>query len=572
MRVLTKKCLLVPILLFLQISTCIADQKPAPKQDPVAKAEVALTMKRYHVAAEMLSTYIEASVGDPKDRARDLLEKAYTGLAAEQSQQGNAIGAAKTDLEHAAFAGSGKDADRLKADAKKELQTAYRAAVTAHDGEAASHICSAWTDLFPNDPAIASPEDVMQFRLDAAEALAKHQTATEILYWRILQLLQDGATPHALQEKHLDHTPLAYARLLLDRYDYVDAAAVLNAQPFELDDAAKKQATALRVEAMFGSADAWAALGDAPNLSKALDACETEPACVSDRRRMSNLRASLSNLGPSAEPQLVERDKPIKGDGEWNSAGRALKVKGNLDLRKAKITVRPGTVIEGPGNISVADGQLHFAGTPHKPIVVRGVHFTSIDLNAGFNAEWTLFEDCTFSKGGAWFWNGGYTTKWNFTDCMFHRSTFSSLSRGDYGVRMARLTFVECNLPARPLCSDPVDDAARRYNDDQNAVTDCDFFRCQLPPSFLWMTKKANLQLCKITSNDLFNSTKDLPVTMFVPIEDSDFPMQLISHSFDGYSGAVIYRLAAREFPRGPVTPLWAFISATEAGNAGKQP
>lgn len=207
------------------------------------------------------------------------------------------------------------------------------------------------------------------------------------------------------------------------------------------------------------------------------------------------------------------------------------------------------------------EGAIKLEGQPTRPVIFRGVH-VALDLGGGLEAKHAVFEDCTFSKTGGWF--AYYSSYWTFDDCLLVQSNFSGLTGVDYGIQIRGCALLECKFPSRYLCGEPPGDSAAAYRDGWNAVEENGFQRCEMPPSFVWTTKRCSFTQCKVTGSEVYRSTTPLQVLMAVPPGSQDFLRDLQVNTLRDHAGAVKYLNASA---KGPVKrrkmSAWKFAKAT---------
>ena len=144
----------------------------------------------------------------------------------------------------------------------------------------------------------------------------------------------------------------------------------------------------------------------------------------------------------------------VTGDAEWTANTSGYSFNGNVQIGNASnnhggdwvggsVRVDPGFYLQG-GTLTASAGSLQLNGTFKEPIVLKNVQIVC-EYGAEIKSTYTVFDHCTFSKGGSFHWNGGYSAKWEMTDCYFTGSNFQSLSRMDYGIKLRKVHF-------RPVC------------------------------------------------------------------------------------------------------------------------
>lgn len=177
-------------------------------------------------------------------------------------------------------------------------------------------------------------------------------------------------------------------------------------------------------------------------------------------------------------------------------------------LEPATVTTRQNTIIER-ADILIYEGlwqaeETRFAQTQLK-----------IDLGGALVARHSLFEDCTMGKGGAWFvkW---HSSKWTFEDCVFTRQFISPLKINDIGIKAKNCTFYDVPLAIVQF----KEDAASELKNEWMQMEDCRFINCDVPESFLLMTKNCVFDSCTFgrAEKELFIKT---PVAVTVNLINS---------------------------------------------------
>ncbi len=97
------------------------------------------------------------------------------------------------------------------------------------------------------------------------------------------------------------------------------------------------------------------------------------------------------------------------------------------------VTVAAGTEIRGGAFVMVGGGHVVATGSDTMPVIFRHVTFNQ-DLGSSVVASNAIFDQCTFTKGGAWF--SSYSSKWQFTSCVLYGCHFNGLTEVDYGFQI----------------------------------------------------------------------------------------------------------------------------------------
>ena len=260
-----------------------------------------------------------------------------------------------------------------------------------------------------------------------------------------------------------------------------------------------------------------------------------------------------------AQPNGYAIDSPVQtGNSEHNHGGS--RINGNLQ-------VQSGVYIRG-GTLRVSAGSITFKGAAAKPVFLDGVR-VECEYTGSISAENTVFQNCSFAKTGGFFWNGGYSSKWTFKDCLFQNSSFVSLSRMDYGIRIGRCTFSDGNLPPRnwgySKTESATDDGAKRTRESWSQLVDCEFYNCTCAVSSVWVAEGCNFYQCTVGKPANFLSKTDLRVEVGLPPVEKPFLDDLISETTSDGSGRVLYT-SVRPFPRSHLSPFWKLLDGSKHG------
>jgi hypothetical protein len=179
------------------------------------------------------------------------------------------------------------------------------------------------------------------------------------------------------------------------------------------------------------------------------------------------------------------------------------------------LQVEPGFDLDG-GTIKVSLGStLSLRGTPDRPVRLRNVRIEP-HFHANVKAEYVVFDDCTFVKGPGNYDNAGNTTHWELSHCVLHQSNFHKFNRTDFGVHIERCAFVNCTVPPRrwSTANEKNPDMAKLAGAKWSAITECDFYHCEIGLPSLWMTRHCNFFDCRVTDKGEFAGKSDLTVEL----------------------------------------------------------
>jgi hypothetical protein len=227
------------------------------------------------------------------------------------------------------------------------------------------------------------------------------------------------------------------------------------------------------------------------------------------------------------------------------------------------VVAEPGFILVG-GVITASGGSINFQGTPDNPVILKGVRI-ECEYTASIKAENTIFQGCIFWKAGAWYWNSGYSAKFELKGCVLDRCAFSSLARMDYGIKFEGCDFRECQLPERHWgfqnSERPSDDGAALARAEWSEIKDCGFYKCKVAPSAIWMTQRCDFSDCEVTNRDDFASKTDLPVEVGVSPAGAAFIDELVKNTSHSGSGTVRYVRKAAPGNWASRSPVWAWIN-----------
>ena len=383
-------------------------------------------------------------------------------------------------------------------------------------------------------------------------------------------IVESGAMPPSVPE---DDPILQRIKALQDRGWYAQAAAVAR-EALADEKTLPKLRSVLRVRAgqlLLYHAQARLGFGVADLSRRAIENATNASDVQIDSAESAQLKSSLHAL-PLEAPLPLTAAAPLGGNVSWASQPRGYEIPspiqvGNSDhnhggaFLAGKVQVQAGVYIHG-GTIRVSGGSIDFKGSPTKPIFLDGVRI-ECEYTGSVSAQNTLFQNCVFAKTGGFFWNGGYSSKWTFLDCLLQNSYFAGLSRMDYGIRIGRCTFSECRLPARNWgyknTESATDDGAKRTRNSWSQLIDCDFHDCPMAISCLWVAEGCNFYGCSVEGTAHFLSRNDLQSEIGVAASDKVFVEDLIAKTTLGGEGHVKYS-AAKPFPRLRISPFWKLL------------
>jgi hypothetical protein len=213
----------------------------------------------------------------------------------------------------------------------------------------------------------------------------------------------------------------------------------------------------------------------------------------------------------------------------------------------AHLRPEPGVLIEG-GLLLAQNGSLDLIGEPNNPIILRNVH-VGCEYTANIKARYTIFENCVFTKEGAFHWNNGPSSKFEFTDCLVIQGDFKSFDYSNAGIRFIRTSFAGCKFPNRNGHPGAGEDSQSALRNDWSVITDCDFYSCETTGSLYMMPEKCNFHHCKITEDAGYQSPKELAIELGLPGEDRDkFLAEIISKVHTLGTGPIKFTSSGRKY------------------------
>jgi len=190
--------------------------------------------------------------------------------------------------------------------------------------------------------------------------------------------------------------------------------------------------------------------------------------------------------------------------------------KGVVLQNDCRIVVGPGTRIDG-GRFVSANVSLHKTRWQVQRSLFRKVEL-HLGLEARFEANQSVFEECSFSKAGKWnyvLWD----TWWSFEDCVFSkRFAFAPLWVRSYSVRAIGCTFYDMELPRVTYRTDDKDPSGQAQSRELRFER-CRFVNCEVPESLLASTIDCVFDNCVFTTNEntgLSKASKPIVVNAFI--------------------------------------------------------
>src|SRR5690606_31790698 len=233
---------------------------------------------------------------------------------------------------------------------------------------------------------------------------------------------------------------------------------------------------------------------------------------------------------------------------------------GRGESKRADITVAPGRVISD-GTIRVWNGHLRLQGATNRRNVLKNARFECTHF-AVLHVNTLIFIECTLSKTGNRFMVSGFSSKWESTDSLLVRSNFNSLNQRNYGIKLQRCTFVQCDLPDRSMTEDATKDNPGLFRHGWNTITDCQFYDSTLHPSLLWANGQSAFIDCRFGGESTYASTQPLRVQLFTVADNSGFAAEAVARTVAKGAGNVEYHATVIDPSRLKVSPLWRLVPA----------
>ena len=165
-----------------------------------------------------------------------------------------------------------------------------------------------------------------------------------------------------------------------------------------------------------------------------------------------------------------------------------------LESEKGYLSLKDGAEITG-GGFFANFGRFTIDQSRLEDVAIRE------ELQATFSGTKSIFQDCTFAKGGGWgvAWFG---SKWEFTDCVFKGSFFKRWTSADVGVKIMNCTFYDVKFPAFDIRENPVAEARYKWR----TIENCLFVGCEIPISMLIATTNCVFEDCRFVKDEVIEN------------------------------------------------------------------
>lgn len=546
--------------------------------DPLDSAKGAVRKKDYPAAINLLVGYLNANaatVGHPKvEEAKRILLQVTRTHSAALHRAGKPMEAAQVLLDAAAVAAVREHSSALQDEARTLLHGAYEAAASSKSAASALAIADAFAMYFPEDPPLITPRQRLRLELENLGAEKNARPAYVLREAR--RLKQAGVTDENLQTVGIVEAELVarHAEELAARGWVLQAASFAQAELLLMEASRPISARLAKVveQALASHVDACVQLGNARMVADAVALYLDPSNTAADPGRRNRFEAAAQRAAAKLEPKKLEfPGEFVEGTGTWIDDGSGFTLAsqelqiGNFSLgrgesKRADITVAPGTVISD-GTIRVSNGHLRLQGAANRPIVLKNVRIECTHHGV-LHANNVIFIDCTFSKTGNRFMVSGFSSKWELTDSLLVRSNFNSLNQRNYGIKLQRCTFVQCDLPDRSMTEDATKDNTGLFRHGWNTITDCQFYDSTLHPSLLWANGQSAFIDCRFGGESTYASTQPLRVQLFTVADNSGFAAEAVARTVAKGAGNVEYHATVIDPSRLKVSPLWRLVPA----------
>jgi predicted Ser/Thr protein kinase len=234
--------------------------------------------------------------------------------------------------------------------------------------------------------------------------------------------------------------------------------------------------------------------------------------------------------------------------------------KGVVLNQDCKIVVGPGTLIDG-GRFVSADVLSHETRWQVQRSLFRKVEL-SLCLDARFEANQSVFDECFFSRRSQWNWVL-WDTRWSFEDCVFSkRFAFDPLWVRSYSVRAIGCTFYDIELPRITYRTDDKSNPSEQAQSRELRFERCRFVNCVVPESLLASTIDCVFDNCIFTTNEntgLSKASKPIVVNAFIVPGKTKPPQSYTSG-----------KLQVNFKPAGPTQQAGSTLTVTRTGGVLK--
>lgn len=179
--------------------------------------------------------------------------------------------------------------------------------------------------------------------------------------------------------------------------------------------------------------------------------------------------------------------------------------KAQYDEQRGDVTSQTGAHLEN-ARFHLQEGSWKASGS-----LFRDVKITA-DLGGSFEAKDSLFQDCVFAKEGPWY-IALFSSKWNFTNCVFTGSFMQNWKVGDVGMKLNGCTFNDVDFTSIQFKEDAGAEVAKEWM----KIEKCRFIKCRVPESLALATRDCVFVECTFgTPEEKLPLKSELNTTLFL--------------------------------------------------------
>lgn len=175
------------------------------------------------------------------------------------------------------------------------------------------------------------------------------------------------------------------------------------------------------------------------------------------------------------------------------------------------------TIVIAPGSVwtGTRSGRVEISGGN---VVARKCRFLQLPLEVDHACRYFFincgFDDCRFGKAGVWY-GGDLAGKYYFESCIIRKNFAAPLNLTDTGFRIQSCVFENIEMPSMNFRKkEPAD----YVNEKWLRVARCRFVRCDVPVSFLLLTRECIFEGCTFIEDPekMEEITKPIEVDLYV--------------------------------------------------------
>ena len=157
------------------------------------------------------------------------------------------------------------------------------------------------------------------------------------------------------------------------------------------------------------------------------------------------------------------------------------------------IVITPGSTWSGS-----AQGRIELSGGN---VVSKKSRFEKLPIEVDHACHYYFvncaFDDCRFGKGGVWY-GGDLAGKYYFENCIIRKTFAKPINLVDTGFRIQTSVFENIDLPSMNFRKK---EAADYVNERWLRIVNCRFVKCNIPISFLLLTRDCVFENCTFTED-----------------------------------------------------------------------